>query len=330
MFDPRSLLNSRALLLAPMEDVSDLPFRLIRKRLGADVVFTEFISSEALIRDKLREKLDIAEEERPVGIQIFGGSATAMADAARIATDAGADLVDINFGCPVRKVVSRDAGAAALRDLDLMRDVAESVVRATHLPVTAKTRLGWDKEGIRITEVARLLEDCGVQALTVHARTRKDGYKGDADWSFFPAIKEAVRMPVIGNGDVITPQRARLAFEESGVDGIMIGRGAISDPWIFQRTRHYLQTGEMLPEPSLHERVTLLLENLRMSIEYKGDERRAVLELRNMYSGYLRSHRGVSKVRTDMMQMTSYVDIEARLNRFLQESMASEPVAIHG
>jgi nifR3 family TIM-barrel protein len=330
MFDPRSLLNSRALLLAPMEDVSDLPFRLIRKRLGADVVFTEFISSEALIRDKLREKLDIAEEERPVGIQIFGGSATAMADAARIATDAGADLVDINFGCPVRKVVSRDAGAAALRDLDLMRDVAESVVRATHLPVTAKTRLGWDREGIRITEVARLLEDCGVQALTVHARTRKDGYKGDADWSFFPAIKEAVRMPVIGNGDVITPQRARLAFEESGVDGIMIGRGAISDPWIFQRTRHYLQTGEMLPEPSLHERVTLLLENLRMSIEYKGDERRAVLELRNMYSGYLRSHRGVSKVRTDMMQMTTYADIEARLNRFLQESMASEPVAIHG
>jgi nifR3 family TIM-barrel protein len=278
----------------------------------------------------LREKLDIAEEERPVGIQIFGGSATAMADAARIATDAGADLVDINFGCPVRKVVSRDAGAAALRDLDLMRDVAESVVRATHLPVTAKTRLGWDREGIRITEVARLLEDCGVQALTVHARTRKDGYKGDADWSFFPAIKEAVRMPVIGNGDVITPQRARLAFEESGVDGIMIGRGAISDPWIFQRTRHYLQTGEMLPEPSLHERVTLLLENLRMSIEYKGDECRAVLELRNMYSGYLRSHRGVSKVRTDMMQMTTYADIEARLNRFLQESMASEPVAIHG
>ena len=313
-----------------MEDVSDLPFRLIRKRLGADVVFTEFISSEALIRDKLREKLDIAEEERPVGIQIFGGSATAMADAARIATDAGADLVDINFGCPVRKVVSKDAGAAALRDLDLMRHIAESVVRATHLPVTAKTRLGWDKEGIRITEVACLLEDCGVQALTVHARTRKDGYKGDADWSFFPAIKEAVRMPVIGNGDVITPQRARLAFEESGVDGIMIGRGAISDPWIFQRTRHYLETGEVLPEPSLRERVSLLLDNLRMSIEYKGNERRAILELRNMYSGYLRSHRGVSKVRTDMMQMTTYADIEARLNRFLQESMASEPVAIHG
>ena len=313
-----------------MEDVSDLPFRLIRKRLGADVVFTEFISSEALIRDKLREKLDIAEEERPVGIQIFGGSATAMADAARIATEAGADLVDINFGCPVRKVVSRDAGAAALRDLGLMRNIAESVVHATHLPVTAKTRLGWSKDEIRITEVARLLEDCGVQALTVHARTRKAGYKGAADWSFFPALKEAVRMPVIGNGDVITPQRARSAFEESGVDGIMIGRGAIFDPWIFQRTRHYLQTGEILPEPSLHERVTLLLENLRMSIEYKGNERRAVLELRNMYSGYLRSHRGVSKVRTDMMQMITYADIEARLNRFLQESMASEPVAIHG
>ena len=313
-----------------MEDVSDLPFRLIRKRLGADVVFTEFISSEALIRDKLREKLDIAEEERPVGIQIFGGSATAMADAARIATEAGADLVDINFGCPVRKVVSRDAGAAALRDLGLMRNIAESVVRATHLPVTAKTRLGWSKDEIRITEVARLLEDCGVQALTVHARTRKAGYKGAADWSFFPSLKEAVRMPVIGNGDVITPQRARSAFEESGVDGIMIGRGAISDPWIFQRTRHYLQTGEVLPEPSLHERVTLLLENLRMSIEYKGNERRAVLELRNMYSGYLRSHRGVSKVRTDMMQMITYADIEARLNRFLQESMDSEPVAIHG
>jgi tRNA-dihydrouridine synthase B len=325
MFDPDSLLGSRALLLAPMEDVSDLPFRVIRRRLGADVVFTEFVSSEALIREKSQDKIVLAEEERPVGIQIFGGSAQAMADAAKIATDAGADLVDINFGCPVRKIVCKDAGAAALKDFDLMAQITRAVVNATHLPVTAKTRLGWSRDDIRIEEAARLLEDCGIRALTVHARTRKDGYKGEANWSYFPRIKAAVKIPVIGNGDINSPERARRAFDESGVDAIMIGRGAISDPWIFRRIKHYLETGGVMPECSLPERVELLLENLRMAIEYKGNERRATLEMRNIYSGYLRGHRGVAKVRTDLMQMETYAEVERRLRTFV-ETAAAETV----
>jgi nifR3 family TIM-barrel protein len=320
MFDPRSLINSRALLLAPMEDVTDLPFRVIRKRLGADVVFTEFVSSEALVREKSVHKIALSQEERPVGIQIFGGSAAAMADAARIASDAGADLVDINFGCPVRKVVCKDAGAAALRDLSLMAEIAAAVVSATNLPVTAKTRLGWSKDEIRIVEVAKLLEGCGIRALTVHARTRNDGYKGEADWSYFPALKVAVQIPIIGNGDIDTPKRAERAFAESGVDALMIGRGAIADPWIFERIKHYLCTGREMPERPLEDRVSLLLENLRMSIEHKGDERRAVIEMRKLYSGYLRGFPGVSKVRADLMGMIRYDDVSARLTEFTYRS----------
>ena len=310
-----------------MEDITDLPFRLIRKRLGADVVFTEFVSSDALVRDKSRHKIELADEERPVGIQIFGGSAEAMADAARIATDAGADLVDINFGCPVRKVVCRDAGAAALRDLPLMEDIARSVVKATHLPVTAKTRLGWSRAEIRIVEVARLLEGCGVQALTVHARTRKEGYKGVADWSHFPAIREAVTIPVIGNGDIDTPEKAKRAFDESGVDAIMIGRGAIADPWIFERTKRYLSTGERLPDPPFEERVQLLLENLRMCIKLKGDERRATIEMRKLYSGYLRGFPGISRLRAELMTITDYAGVDERIRDFLLRARATRQVA---
>lgn len=319
MFDPAQLLGSHALLLAPMEDVTDLPFRIIRKRLGADVVFTEFVSSEALVREKTVHKIALSDLERPVGIQIFGGSAQAMAEAARIATDAGADLVDINFGCPVKKVVCRDAGAAALKDLDLMAAIARAVVGATHLPVTAKTRLGWSAGEIRIVEVARLLEECGVRMLTIHARTRQAGYKGEADWSHFPAVKAAVQIPIVGNGDIGTPQKAAAAFEASGVDGIMIGRGAIADPWIFRRIKHYLATGTDMPEYTLTQRVELLLENLRLSIAHKGDERRATIEMRNIYAGYLRGYPGVAKVRGDLVHLVSYAEVEARLNRFLAE-----------
>jgi nifR3 family TIM-barrel protein len=301
-----------------MEDVSDLPFRLIRKRLGADLVFTEFVSSEALVRDKSREKIELSEEERPVGIQIFGGSPEAMADAARVATDAGADLVDINFGCPVKKVVCKDAGAAALKDFNLMADIARAVVKATPLPVTAKTRLGWTRQEIRIVEAARLLEDCGIQALTIHGRTRQDAYKGKADWSFFPQVKEAVSIPLIGNGDILTPDDAVSAFEQFGVDAIMIGRGAILDPWIFERIKHLRTTGERLPERPLSERMDLLLLNLRMSIACKGDERQATIEARKLYSGYLRGHRGVSKLRSDLMNLTTYAEVEARLQNFLR------------
>lgn len=318
MFDPATLLNSRALLLAPMEDITDLPFRVIRKRLGADIVYTEFVSSEALIREKAQAKIALCDEERPVGIQIFGGSPEAMADAAKIATLAGADLVDINFGCPVKKVVCRDAGAAALKDLGLMSRIARAVVEATHLPVTAKTRLGWSKAEVRIVDVARLLEDCGIQALTVHARSRKDGYKGSADWSYFPDIKAAVDFPVIGNGDILTPEQAVQAFKQSGVDGIMIGRGAIADPWIFERIKHYMVTGEELPPRPLEHHVDLLLENLRLSIDLKANERRAVIEMRKLYSGYLRGFPGVAKVRSDLMQMFEYTEVETRLQAYLK------------
>jgi len=310
-----------------MEDVSDLPFRLIRKRLGADVVYTEFVSSDALVREKSLEKIELCDEERPVGIQIFGGSASAMADAARIATDAGADIVDINFGCPVKKVVAKDAGAAALKDMILMAEIARSVVEATHLPVTAKTRLGWNREGIRIVEVARLMEDCGIRALTIHGRTRKDGYKGQADWSHFPAVKDAVNIPIIGNGDILTPQQAAAAFETSSVDGIMIGRGAILDPWIFERIKHYLSTGELMPDRPMVERVDLLLENLRMSIAYKKDEARATIEMRKLYSGYLRGFPGVSRVRGDLMKMNSYTAIEARLRSFVHSAQLESEAA---
>ena len=323
MFDPKTLLASRALCLAPMEDVSDLPFRVIRKRLGADVVFTEFVSSEALVREASRQKIELSDEERPVGIQIFGGSAEAMAEAARIATDAGADLVDINFGCPVKKVVCLDAGAAALKDLKLMAEIASAVVKATPLPVTAKTRLGWTRQEIRIVEVARLLEGCGIQALTIHGRTRQDAYKGPADWTYFPDIKAAIGIPLIGNGDILTPEDAHKAFEQFGVDAVMIGRGAILDPWVFQRIKHYLATGDILPERPLHERVELLLLNLRMSVAYKGNERRATIEARKLFSGYLRGHHGISKVRGDLMNCTTYAEVEDRLHAFLETPTAA-------
>jgi len=323
MFDPKSLLASRALCLAPMEDVSDLPFRVIRKRLGADVVFTEFVSSEALVREASRQKIELSDEERPVGIQIFGGSTESMAEAARIATDAGADFVDINFGCPVKKVVCRDAGAAALKDLKFMAEIASAVVRATHLPVTAKTRLGWTRQEIRIVEVARLLEDCGIQALTIHGRTRQDAYKGPADWSYFPEVKAAIGIPLIGNGDILTPQAAHEAFERYGVDAVMIGRGAIVDPWIFQRIKHYLAHGEILPERPLPERVELLLLNLRMSVAHKGNERRATIEARKLFSGYLRGVHGVSRVRQDLMNYTTYAEVEERLRSYLETPTAA-------
>ena len=272
------------------------------------------------MRDGSRQKIELSDEERPVGIQIFGGSAEAMAEAARVATDAGADLVDINFGCPVKKIVCKDGGAAALRDPKLMADIARAVVKATPLPVTAKTRLGWSRQEIRIVEVARLLEDCGIQALTVHARTRQDAYKGPADWSFFPQVKEAIGIPLIGNGDILTPQDARNAFERYGVDAIMIGRGAIQDPWIFERIKHFLASGEVLPERPLSERIELLLLNLRMSIAHKGNERQATIEARKIYSGYLRAHHGVSKVRHDLMSYTTYAEVEGRLHAFLETS----------
>ncbi len=279
------------LLLAPMEDVSDPPFRRLCKQHGADLMYSEFISSEGLIRDaiKSRMKLDIFDYERPVGIQIFGGDEEAMAMSAKIVETVQPDLVDINFGCPVKKVVCKGAGAGVLKDIDLMVRLTKAVIRSTSLPVTVKTRLGWDDDSINIDEVAERLQDIGVQALTIHARTRAQMYKGHSDWSHIARIKNNPRitMPVFGNGDIDSPEKALEYKNKYGVDGIMIGRAAIGYPWIFDEIKHYFQTGEHLPLPSMDDRVEAARNHLTWSMEWKG-ERVGIVEMRRHYTNYFK------------------------------------------
>jgi tRNA-dihydrouridine synthase B len=307
----------QGILLAPMEDVTNMPFRLICKRLGADIVYTEFISSEGLIRDaiKSRRKLVLAEEERPVGIQIFGGNMDVMVEAAQIAEESNPDLIDINCGCWVKNVVARNAGAALLRDLPQMEKIASAVVNAVKLPVTLKTRLGWDTSSIRIVEVAQMLEATGIQALAVHCRTRAQGHDGAADWTWIPRIKEKVSIPIITNGDIKTPQEVKFVFDTTGCDAVMIGRGAIYNPWIFLHSKHYLQTGELLPEPSIEERIALCIEHLTMEVEFKG-ETRAVIEFRKHYSGYLRGVPNIAKLRAELMPFVTLPDVVEKLQQF--------------
>ena len=279
------------LLLAPMEDVSDPPFRYVCKQGGADLMYTEFISSEGLIRDaaKSRKKLDIFEYERPIGIQIFGSDIESMREATEIATLAGPDLMDINYGCPVKNVACRGAGSALLQDIDKMVKMTEAVVKATHLPVTVKTRLGWDDNTKNIEEVAERLQDIGIQALTIHGRTRAQLYKGEADWSLIREIKRnpRVKIPIFGNGDVDSVAKAanwRLEYE---VDGIMIGRAAIGYPWIFREIKHFFKTGEILPGPTLEERIIACTTHLNKSVEWKGPKV-GVFEMRRHYSNYFK------------------------------------------
>lgn len=299
-------LQEKPLFLAPMEDVSDSPFRQICKSKGADIVYTEFISSEALIResDKSFKKMDFKEIERPFGIQIFGGREEAMAGAAQVVLGNNPDLVDINFGCPVHKVVNKGAGAACLKDLDMMERMTGTVVDAVDdRPVTVKTRLGWDDQTIRIQEVGLMLQSLGVKALTVHARTRKQKYKGDARWEYLKQLKDTpgLEIPIIGNGDVTTPELAKKMFEETGVDGVMIGRGAIGNPWIFEQCRHYLDTGEYLPEPSIQEKLHVCAEQLRLSVEQHG-ERYGVIIMKKHYGQYLKGIRNAKKLRMLIME----------------------------
>ncbi len=293
------------LFLAPMEDVSDYPFRMICKKLGADVVYSEFISSEALIRDaeKAFKKMTIREEERPVGIQIYGNRIEAMVDAAQIAEEKKPDFIDINFGCPVKKVALKGAGSGLLREVPKMIKMCEAVVRSTGIPVTAKTRLGWDENSIEIVEIAKMMEGVGIEALAIHGRTRAQRYKGDADWEWIARTKEAVNMPVIGNGDVVDPIDAIERFGKYGVDAVMIGRGAIHNPWIFRDAKTYRETGVVPPRPSLDERIDLCKEHYLHSIDYKG-VRKGTIEMRKHVSGYLKGLPHISKFRADLMQHT--------------------------
>lgn len=309
----------RPILLAPMEDVTDLPFRVICKRLGADIVYTEFVNSEGLIRDsaQTKQKLTFDEEERPFGIQIYGGEESSMESAAKIAESCNPDLLDINCGCWVKDVALRGAGAGLLRDLPRMERIVGAIVKTVKLPVTVKTRLGWDQESIRIVDVARMLEQCGVKALTVHCRTRAQGHQGEPDFTWIPKIKAAVSIPILVNGSIETPERIKQVFEDTGCDGIMIGRGAINNPWLFAQAKHFLRTGEHLPLPSPSERIELLLQHLRLSVEFKG-ERKGVVEFRKHYSGYLKAMPGNAKVRQELMQFVDLNSIVDRISRYLQ------------
>lgn len=284
-------LGEKPLFLAPMEDVTDPSFRFMCKRYGADMVYTEFISSDGLIRDaaKSRAKLDIYEYERPVGIQLYGHEIEPMVEAARVAESAAPDLIDINFGCPVRKIASRGAGSGMMRDVPRMVEMTRRIVEAVRLPVTVKTRLGWDEDSKNIVEIAERLQDAGIAALTIHGRTRAQLYRGEADWTLIGEVKRNPRMtiPIIGNGDIASPLLAREAFERYGVDGIMIGRASYGRPWIFREIRHYLATGERLPQPSVRERVELAKLHFSKSLEFKG-EKVGVLEMRRHFSCYFK------------------------------------------
>jgi len=288
-------LPDHPLLLAPMEDVSDPPFRRLCKAHGADLMYSEFISSEGLIRDamKSRMKLDIFDYERPVGIQIFGGDEEAMEQSAQIVETVQPDLVDINFGCPVKKVVSKGAGAGVLKDVDLMVRLTKAVIKGTSLPVTVKTRLGWDEESINIDEVVERLQDVGVQALTVHARTRAQMYKGHSDWTHIERIKNnpRIHIPIFGNGDIDSPQKAKEYRERFGLDGMMIGRAAIGYPWIFNEIKHYEKTGELLVPPTMKDRLEAAKNHLIWSMEWKG-ERLGIVEMRRHYTNYFKGIHG--------------------------------------
>lgn len=276
-------LGDRPVMLAPMEDVTDISFRLMCKHFGADMVYTEFISSDALIRhvNKTKEKLNISDEERPVAIQIYGREVEAMVEAAKICEEAKPDILDLNFGCPVKKVAGKGAGAGMLRNSDLMLDIVRNVVKSVNVPVTVKTRLGWDADHLIIVELAEQLQDCGIKALTIHGRTRAQMYTGSSDWTLIGKVKENSRMyiPIIGNGDITSGEECKKAFDTYGVDGIMIGRGSIGCPWIFQEVKHFLNTGQQLPKQSFTWYLNVLKKQIQQSIE-RLDERRGILHIR--------------------------------------------------
>jgi len=306
------------LLLAPMEDVSDPPFRYVCKQNGADLMYTEFISSEGLIRDaaKSKMKLDIFEYERPIGIQLFGGEIDSMREAALIAEQAQPDLIDINYGCPVKAVACKGAGAALLQDIPKMVRMTEEIVKAVTLPVTVKTRLGWDEHTLNVTEVAERLQDIGIQALTIHGRTRKQMYKGPADWTLIGKIKEnpRIKIPIFGNGDVDSPQKALDMKNRYGVDGVMIGRASIGYPWIFKEIKHFLATGQVAPAPTIEDRVSVCRMHLEKSLAWKGP-RIGIFEMRRHYANYFK---GLDHFKEYRMRLVT-ADDDSSVNAILDE-----------
>ena len=316
-------LNDFPLLLAPMEDVSDPPFRALCKEQGADIVYTEFISSEGLIRDAAKsvKKLDIYQKERPVGIQIFGANLESMLRTVEIVEQSKPDIIDINFGCPVKKVVSKGAGAGILKDIDLMVSLTEAMVKHTKLPITVKTRLGWDDSTIKIVEVAERLQDVGCAAISIHGRTRAQMYKGSANWKPIAEVKNNSRMhiPVFGNGDVNSPERAVEMRDEFGLDGAMIGRASIGNPWFFKQVKHFFETGEHMPEISIPERVKMAKRHLQMSIDWKESEIVGVMEMRRHYTNYFRAIPHFKEYRLKMVTSDKLEDVYNVFEEVLQK-----------
>lgn len=317
---------NKAIILAPMEDVTDVSFRLVCRELGADIVYTEFVNSEGLVRANKRthEKLRIIEEERPVGIQIYGANIDSMVGAAKIAEAENPNLIDINAGCWVKNVVGCGAGSALLKDPAYMQQLVREVVNSTSLPITVKTRLGWDENSIQILEVAKRMEEAGAVALTVHCRTRKAGHTGEADWSWIPRIKEVVSFPVILNGNVMTAHDVKRAFDETGADGVMIARGAIGNPWIFKEAKELISTGNITSVIDEELRINTCLRHLYLAIDVKG-EKRAILEHRKYYSGYLKGLYNASKTRNELMKYVEYSGVEDILLKYLDE-LKSKPI----
>ena len=312
-------LGPRPVLLAPLEDITDSAFRTLCRRFGADMVYTEFVSSEALIRqaEKSNKKMAFDASERPIGIQIFGNDVDAMKNAALLAMEQNPEVIDINFGCPVRKVAMKGAGAGLLNDIPRMVAITREVVNAVNLPVTAKTRLGWDEHSKNIVDIAERLQDVGIKAITIHGRTRAQMYSGQADWTLIGAVKNNPRMhiPVIGNGDITSPQIAADMFNRFGVDAIMIGRAAIGNPWIFRNVKAYIHSGELLGEPTRDERIAVSLEHLRLAIQKKG-ETKGIIEMRKHYAGYFRGLPGFKQVRMEILSRKTYAEVAEILLNF--------------